>query len=369
MTSSAPTGRVPGLDALGVAVPAGLRAWALAVMAWQVVGLAGTLALALPSGGFHRFVEWLMIGLTFTNLFGGLGSGVVLALRRMSVQRPRVLRWSIAIAGVAAAVVVAAAVSIGVGRRVCRADGFVVDRLHLLMVSVDLVLLAAVTLGAAVIVIYSRLSADLARRHQEQARLERLQLETQLSLLQAKVNPHFLFNTLSTMLELVRSDPSRVESMILNLSDIYRKVLTWPETARVSLEEEFELVRQYLEIEAIRMGARLTYRCDLDPDLRRLEVPPLMVEILAENAVRHGVAPRASGGMVSVVAHRRDGRAVITVEDDGVGPGEQTEGGTGFGLFSVRQRLSLVYGEHAALVVEPRPGGGTRAIIQVPHGY
>jgi two-component system, LytTR family, sensor kinase len=349
-------------------IPGSLRAWLLVIVVWQLVGLAGTLVLALTSGGFHPFTDRLTVGLTFTNLFGGLASVVAYVVQRAGSRLRLGPRMVLSSLGLVIVAVVASAASVDVGRRVCKADGFRVDRLHLLMASVDFVLLAAVALGAAAVLIYRRLSADLARRHEEQARLERLQLETQLNLLQAKVNPHFLFNTLSSMLELVRSDPSQVEGMILNLADIYRKVLTWPATARVPLGDEFDLVRQYLEIERIRMGPRLAFTLDMHPDLRELGVPPLIVEILVENAVRHGIAARASGGTITVTAHPGAGQAIIEVVDDGVGPGV-TEAGTGFGLFSVRQRLQLVYGADAELRVQARPGGGTHAVIQVPHAH
>ena len=200
------------------------------------------------------------------------------------------------------------------------------DRWHLLMVAVDAVLLAVIALTCALILVHQRLSADLARRVRDNARLERLQVEAQLSLLQSKVNPHFLFNTLSTMLELVRSDPAKVERMILNLSEIYRKVLTWPESARVRLEEELALVRQYLEIEKIRMGPRMEFSIELSDEASRAEIPPLILEILVENAVRHGVAPRKEGGAIRVAASRRDGTLLLEVTDDGVGVGERRHG-------------------------------------------
>jgi signal transduction histidine kinase len=366
MTASAD--RLDGPLSLAATSPRSWRVWLLIVLVWQLVGLTGTLVLALTSGGLHPFVERLTVGLTFTNLFGVLASALTIATIRHGRRLGRTPRVSLATAGVCVAGVVAAAASVDVGRRICRADGYHVDRLHLVMAGVDVVLLTAIALGAAVILIYGRLSADLSRRHAEQARLERLQLETQLNLLQARVNPHFLFNTLSTMLELVRSDPSRVEAMILSLADIYRKVLTWPASDRVPLVEEFELVRQYLEIEHIRMGPRLTFSLALSPELRELPVSPLMVEILVENAVRHGIAPRASGGTIAVTARADTGHAIIEVLDDGVGAGA-SEAGTGFGLFSVRQRLQLVYGDAADLCVESRPGGGTRSVIRVPYAH
>jgi LytS/YehU family sensor histidine kinase len=169
------------------------------------------------------------------------------------------------------------------------------------------------------------------------------------------------------MLELVRNEPDKVERMILNLSEIYRKVLTWPESARVRVEEEAALVRQYLEIEKIRMGPRLEFKIDLAGDVRHLEIPPLILEILVENAVRHGLALKKDGGVIHVSAARRDGRLLLEVTDNGMGVGERRTD-TGFGLYSVRQRLQLLYGTAAELTVEQVAEGGTRARIEIPHG-
>ncbi len=346
--------------------PRGARAWLAIVLAWQLVGLAGSLALALPWGDFHPFVKWLIVGLTFTNTLGLLACAIAVAYRKWLHRLGMASRVTAVVVGLALSAIVSLRATFVVGRRVCEADAFVADRYHLLMVAVDAVLLTVIALTCALILVHQRLSADLARRIRDNARLERLQVETQLSLLQSKVNPHFLFNTLSTMLELVRSDPARVERMILNLSDIYRKVLTWPESARVRLEEEAALVRQYLEIEKIRMGPRLEFSIDLADEVRGVEIPPLILEILVENAVRHGVAPRKDGGTIRVAASRRDGRLLLEVTDNGVGLGDRRTD-AGFGLFSVRQRLELLYGAAAELNVTARQEGGTRAAIGLPY--
>jgi hypothetical protein len=191
--------------------PGGARTWLAIVLAWQLVGLAGSLALALPWGDFHPFVKWLIVGLTFTNLLGLLTCAVAYAYRKWLYRLPLPLRVTTVVLGLAFSAAVSVPVTFAVGRRVCEADAWVADRYHLLMVGLDAVLLAAIALTCALVLVHQRLSSDLARRVRDNARLERLQVETQLSLLQSKVNPHFLFNTLSTMLELVRSEPAKVE--------------------------------------------------------------------------------------------------------------------------------------------------------------
>jgi sensor histidine kinase YesM len=124
-------------------------------------------------------------------------------------------------------------------------------------------------------------------------------------------------------------------------------------------------VEHYLSIEKVRMGARLSYSIDVPADLRAAIVPPLSVEILAENAVRHGLSPRKEGGSVGISASREGGTLRITVVDDGVGLGGRTSG-TGFGLLSVRQRLDLLTDGRGRLEVTREPGGGTRAVLEIP---
>lgn len=214
----------------------------------------------------------------------------------------------------------------------------------------------------------------------EKERLQRLQARAELAALQSKLNPHFLFNTLNTMVNLVHKEPDKVEEMILGLSDIYRKVLKLPSTERITLAEEFDLARQYLAIEQVRLGDRLRYRIDLPDGLGDLAVPPLLVQPLVENAVLHGIMPAPRGGSLSLSAVDEGGVIRIIVEDDGVGvaggsadraaerPGGtgRPKPGIGFGLHGTRERLRLTYGGRGAMKIESPPGGGTIVRLELP---
>ena len=217
----------------------------------------------------------------------------------------------------------------------------------------------------------------------EKERLKKLQARAELAALQSKLNPHFLFNTLNTVVNLVHKEPDKVEEMILGLSDIYRKLLKLPSAERITLAEEFDLARQYLAIEQVRLGDRLRYEIRLPDNLQERSVPPLLIQPLVENAVVHGIMPAPGGGTLRLSAEDDSDRIRIIVEDDGIGinprggePGSGLEGdsrpmekGIGFGLHSTRERIRLTYGSKGAMKIGSPPGRGTRITLELPVEY
>ncbi len=173
--------------------------------------------------------------------------------------------------------------------------------------------------------------------------------------LQAKVNPHFLYNSLSVITELIGRDPAAAEDAVFRLTKLYRYMLSTPANQRVPLDKELALVRDYLELEKVRFGSRLNIEWDIEADISTFQVPALLVQPLVENAVTHGVGRNVEGGTVSI-ALREDGEGLrLRVSDDG--PGWYAgKGGTGFGLRSVRRRLQLMYGESASLEINNERG-------------
>lgn len=217
----------------------------------------------------------------------------------------------------------------------------------------------------------------------ERERLKRLQARAELAALQSKLDPHFLFNTLNTMVNLVHKEPDKLEEMILRLSDIYRRVLKLPSADRITLSEEFDLARQYLAIEQVRLGDRLRYEIQLPDNLRDRSVPPLLIQPLVENAVIHGIMPAPGGGRLFLSAKDYGDRIRVLVEDDGVGmdphdadrgaePDDDrglTKGRPGFGLHSTRERLRLTYGAKGAIRIESIRGHGTKVTLELPHEH
>jgi two-component system LytT family sensor kinase len=224
--------------------------------------------------------------------------------------------------------------------------------------------LGASIFAVTVIALYKNLKYRLERRDREYMELENLQVKTRLAALQAKLNPHFLFNTLNVILDLANQAPEKIETVVLNLSDIYRTVLGQGENEKSTLGNEIGLVRKYLEIERMRLGKRLRYTIDWDERLAGQPLPPLLIEPLVENAVIHGICPKAAGGEITLSAHAADDRLRIEIADDGVGIPPHTD--KGFGLHSVRERLQLIYGQTAAMTITTAAGSGTRICLEVP---
>ena len=151
------------------------------------------------------------------------------------------------------------------------------------------------------------------------AELERGRIEAQLKLLQAQIEPHFLFNTLANLDALIATDPARAREMLRHLNDYLRATLAAARRERNSLREEFALLRNYLEVIAVRMGPRLRFELALPAEIAAREVPPMLLQPLVENAVKHGLEPKVEGGTVTVGAREELGKLVLEVADTGVG--------------------------------------------------
>ena len=341
--------------------------WFLIFLLWQVIGLVATVMMSLTSGDFHHFVHNLILCLTFTN-FIGIGIALIIVLHEKILKHldRRKLVITAEVVACAVVIVLGTDLAMNIGRMVCGIDHFEVDRWHLLTIIVNFIIFASSTVFFILIMLHNRLAANLERKIRENEKLNRLQLEAKFALLQSKVNPHFLFNTLNTMLEVLKREPAQVEKMILNLSDIYRKTLTISDTRLVSLHQELELVREYLEIEKIRMGQRLDYNLIVSDDLMDTKIPPMMLQILVENAVKHGISPKKHGGEVGLTVELIEDRIVVNVQDTGVGIQEK-DLYSGYGLSSIRQRLKMLYDTAADLVVSQLPQGGTKVVIQMPY--
>jgi LytS/YehU family sensor histidine kinase len=226
------------------------------------------------------------------------------------------------------------------------------------------VLVSFVYLGIASFIGYLQRQAvrERLRAHEERTAA----LEARLATLQAQMQPHFLFNSLNVCAGLVHESPDAAEETLDKLAGFLRYALESTERRLVSVEEELEAVASYLEVQRQRFGDRLRYEIDVADAARACEVPPMLVQPLVENALLHGLRGREDGGVVRVAAAIHDGALVLTVEDDGVGPGGSTHRGTGTGEKNVRERVRLVFGEAATFVSRRSSLGGYAVDLTLP---
>lgn len=206
-------------------------------------------------------------------------------------------------------------------------------------------------------------------RLEEQARLL---LSARLETLASQINPHFLFNTLNSIASLIRVSPERARTMVTRLARIMRRRLRAQDHFS-PLRDELEFIDDYLAIELERFGDKLRVAKDIDPAAADLRVPSMLLQPLVENSIKHGIAARLEGGTITLRARLSGGRLRIEVEDDGVGmpatkPAtmENATPGTGIGVNNVRERLDVLYNHDSAMLIESRPGCGTRILIEIP---
>ena len=223
------------------------------------------------------------------------------------------------------------------------------------------VVLATVLTVAVPIKIWN--SARIEHKLQEQ---EQLLLAARLDALGNQINPHFLFNTLTSISSLIRSQPETARMLIVKLSGLLRRLLR-SQDHFVTLGEELAAIDEYLDIECVRFGPRLRVTKDIAPDSLGVVVPSLILQPLVENALRHGLAPKVGDGELVLRSARENGHAVIEVIDNGLGMADaRPDGASGIGLRNVNERLTVIYGANYRLQLQSEPGRGTRVRMEIP---
>ena len=210
----------------------------------------------------------------------------------------------------------------------------------------------------------ARAAMEAHRAEAERQRIEKQMLSAQLATMQAQVEPHFLFNTLATVQHLVDTDPPRASAMLTSLIAYLRAALPQMRDGATTIGREFALVRAYLEVLQVRMGARLAFDLSLPADLAGAAMPPMMLISLVENAIKHGLEPMEAGGEIRIVARRDGGRIAVEVENTGADLDPLARGGTG--LSNIRERLQALYGNDARLVLQAGQPRGVVARIELP---
>jgi hypothetical protein len=219
---------------------------------------------------------------------------------------------------------------------------------------------------------YSKKHLKISKEIIQQERINRLSsekeaLEANLRLLQAQIEPHFLFNTLSNVLSLIDTDPARGKSMLGDLILYLRTSLSRTLPVATTLDQEMNIIKTYLNIQKVRMGERLHFIIELPDALREHPFPPMLLQPLVENAVKHGLEPAIEGGKITIRVVEENGLIRIEVLD--TGNGFSSYDTAGVGIANVRERIKLLYGDKGHLMLEANEPHGVKAIIKVPkHG-
>lgn len=199
----------------------------------------------------------------------------------------------------------------------------------------------------------------------DKLKLESTVKELELKTIKSQLNPHFIFNALNSIRALVDENPQRARTAITELSNILRSSMQVEKAETVNLENELDIVKDYLALENIRFEERLKVRYEIDPETLELPIPPMMLQTLVENAIKHGISRTVNGGTVVIGSHVKDTHHEITIENTGQIGGDETTG-HGFGLQSTRQRLSLLYGNKASFTIYNKNEETVEAKVLMP---
>ena len=381
-----------------VPAPSALSAtWArLRAATWRRLAVVGSLCLGIAvllttmdGGGFRtKLLYSVLIGVACTGIVDATRLGAAWWVDRMRKARGLVVQdsaattgWRGAVPGTILAFVLGPPIGLWLGDQFTGLQSPGLLRLD----HAGSRLILFISLGATVIswVVISSMERLASARTQAEA-AQRQAAETQLRLLQSQLEPHMLFNTLANLRVLVGLDPARAQDMLDHLIAYLRATLSASRTAAHPLATEFQRVDDYLALMAVRMGPRLQVVLDLPKALRPLSVPPMLLQPLVENAIKHGLEPQVQGGRIEVRARQQGAQLWLTVRDTGVGlqaathplsppnPASPTapaaHGGGGFGMAQVRERLATLYGPAASATLTPADDaeGGTVVTLRLP---
>ncbi|PJB01031.1 MAG: histidine kinase [Ignavibacteria bacterium CG_4_9_14_3_um_filter_36_18] len=190
----------------------------------------------------------------------------------------------------------------------------------------------------------------------------------ELKTLKSQINPHFMFNAMNSIRALIEGEPKKAQAALTKLSNLLRYSLKIERTETVPLEEEIKTVEDYLELESIRYEERISYSINIDPLSAKIEIPPMMVQTLVENGIKHGIAKKTEGGKIFVNSHVENSTLIIQIINSGNIKEEEIKNSKGFGLSNTKHRLNLLYGENASFTITNSAGDFVLAEIKLPTG-
>ena len=340
--------------------------WLRIAMVIAAASAATTVLRVVWGGG--ALIETLTRGVVYSGCIGALAGLILPPVRHRVCALGRIVEWVatllallvVAVAGTLLASVILGALGFDHGQPLTQrfVACFELNALITAIIGV------AVTLYESQRVRLDALTLELRTKELERERDRKMALEARLSSLESRLHPHFLFNTLNAISELIHENPERAERTVERLAGLLRAALDATGRTTVPLARELEIVGDYLEIEKTRLGERLTYGFKVAPEAGACAILPLAVQTLVENSIKHAIAPKPDGGRVRVEAFTNDGQLTVGVWDDG--PGFAMSAAIpGHGLENLQSRLSGRYGGAAMLGVSRRDGG-TLVTVSLP---
>lgn len=289
--------------------------------------------------------------------------GVKFVLYQFQAIKPLLLSLLVVVAMLAAIVL---GTSLGVVVSGIDPDAFIQDRGTLIRTLV-------LGLLFGFIITYFFISREKIVESETRAKEEKIQrlvsekasAEAQIKQLQAQIEPHFLFNTLSNVLSMLDSDPQKGKTMLMDLIQYLRMSLTKIREEMSTIDMEMDMIRAYLDIYKIRMGNRLCYSIDLPEHLKQVSLPPMLLQPLVENAIKHGLEPNINGGEITIRVLENKGSIRIDVRDSG--QGFVSDGRDGIGIANIKERLKSLYNNRAHLVLKDVQPHGVEATLEVPN--
>jgi two-component system LytT family sensor kinase len=240
------------------------------------------------------------------------------------------------------------------------------------LLSDELAFLSAIGESASRALELLEFERERRNRRERESSLKRLLAEAELKALRAQINPHFLFNALNTIADLITSEPEKAEAMTERLAEVFRCVLARTDREMIRVSEEIDFLRTYLSIEQTRFGDRLRVSIEIDPEIANALIPSFILQPIVENAIKHGLSPRLEGGELRILALKDADELRLVVEDDGAGwqgsrtMNEEKARSQGVGLRNVNERLRAIYGERASLKIVGSTGKGVAVTIAIP---
>jgi two-component system LytT family sensor kinase len=343
--------------------------WAAILGGWIVLSLFDASSMFLSYGYGPQplpFAQTLLFAATDWYIWGVLAVPTVLVARRISLERGHRLRGLLILAAFGFFIAWVRVWLYGVAAEWLYATPSAPMSLRVVREWPANFLTYCVLLLAYYVVRYYRMYRE---RELRTSQLESGLAQARLEALRMQLHPHFLFNTLNSISTLMHRDVEAADDMVAALSDLLRVALDRSAAQEVTLKEELDILRRYLDIEQIRFGDRLNARIDVPPECLDALVPNLILQPLVENAIRHGIDPRTQPGAVYVQAQRNDGRLEIVVSDDGEGVPEGIALREGVGLANTRARLAQLYSERQSLSIQSGRNGqqGFTVSLTIPY--